>query len=75
MTVRQIASGLKADIDRHVPKLHVRAPDLGDALATLNQADAWPDGVEVSVKQAVECWRVVQYVRELPGSLSEAFKL
>ncbi|SIT50471.1 hypothetical protein BN2476_830042 [Paraburkholderia piptadeniae] len=75
MTVRQIASALKADIDRHVPKLHVHAPELGEALHTLNEARAWPDDVEVSVKQAVECWRVVQYIRELPGPLNEAFKL
>ncbi|HDR9065510.1 TPA: hypothetical protein ACU967_002268 [Burkholderia contaminans] len=75
MTVRQVVAALKADIDRHVPKLHVHSPELGDTLHTLNATGAWPDDVEVSVKQAVECWRVVQYVRELPGPLDEAFKV
>ncbi|MBD1412884.1 hypothetical protein NUJ30_08300 [Burkholderia contaminans] len=72
---RQTAALLQKDIDRHVPRLHVHTPDLGDALKTLNHAGAWPDGVDVSAAQAVACWRLVQYVRELPGELAEQFKV
>jgi len=74
-TPKIIAAALKADIDRNVQKLHVHAPDLGEALCTLNAAGVWPDDVEVSVAHAVECWRVVQYIRELSGSLPEQFRL
>lgn len=74
-TPRIIAAALCADIDRHVPRIHVHSPDLKNALRTLNRAGSLPGGVEVTVEQAVECWRLVQYVRELPGALPEQFAL
>lgn len=75
MTARRIAAALKADIDRNVPRLHVHSPDLGEAVATMNEGGGWPAGVEIKPEAVVECWRVMEYVRNSEGPIAEEFKL
>ncbi len=72
MTVaRGAAAELSREIDKAVPRLHIRTQDFADALETMNRGAGFPAGAEVSPALAVECWRLVQYVRELPGELPE----
>lgn len=74
-TARGIASALCAEVDRNVPRIYPHTPDIGDAVYTMNEGAGWPGGVEVTPDVAVECWRLVQYVKELPEALDDRFRL
>jgi hypothetical protein len=72
---RGIAAALRAEVDRNVPRIYPHTSDIGDAVETMNAGAGWPCGVDVSPAVAVECWRLVQYVKELPGALDERFRV
>ncbi len=75
-TVGEIGGNAYRFVTDNVKHPRLDSVDLKSLLHTFDEAGAWPDLVDsVSYNQAILCWRVVERVRQLNGSLPDNCKL